>query len=165
MRATREAEREVGLGGWVRAPRSAVRLKVTLQGLKPPVWRRLLVGDTTSLGELHFALQAAMGWDNSHLHMFEVGRKQYGDPSMFDVEHEEGVAVGALVGSGLKKFSYTYDMGDDWEHAIAIEGTEPIDPARAYPACVDGKRACPARGLGRPLGLRPHAGGGRQLGA
>lgn len=59
---------------WVRAPQSAIRVKVTLKGLRPPVWRRLLVEDTMTLGHLHLAVQAAMGWENSHLHVEgEVG--------------------------------------------------------------------------------------------
>ena len=45
---------------WVRAPQEAVRLKVTLKGLKPPVWRRIVAEDTMTLGELHMAVQAAM---------------------------------------------------------------------------------------------------------
>ena len=119
----------------------AVRLKVTLEGCEPPVWRRLLVAETMALGDLHMAVQAAMGWENSHLHLFEVGRKaQYGDPSMLDdVEDEAGVTVGGLAARPVKRIGYRYDMGDDWGHTIAIEGFEPLDPARAYPACIDGR--------------------------
>ena len=58
---------------WGPAPQRAIRLKVTLAGLRPPIWRRLLVEDTMTLGYLHFAVQAAMGWENSHLHLFLVG--------------------------------------------------------------------------------------------
>ena len=38
------------------------QLKVTLRGSKPPIWRRLLVSDQTTLGKLHDILQIAMGW-------------------------------------------------------------------------------------------------------
>ena len=53
----------------------------------------------------------------------------------------------------MKSFAYVYDMGDDWEHAIAIEGSGPIEPGRAYPACVGGKRACPPEDSGGPWGF------------
>ena len=42
-------------------------LKVTLRGTRPPVWRRLMISGKMTLGELHQAIQAAMGWDGSHL--------------------------------------------------------------------------------------------------
>ena len=146
---------------WVRAPQQAIRLKVTLKGLKPPIWRRLVVEDTMTLGDLHMAVQAAMGWGNSHLHLFLAGEDQIGDPRQLDdVENEATVTVGELKAQGRKTFGYVYDMGDDWDHAIRIERSEPLDPARAYPACIDGKGACPPEELGRTLGLCGDAGGG-----
>lgn len=139
---------------WVRAPQSALRLKVTLKDTKPPVWPRLLVGDTTTLSDLHMAVQAAMGWENSHLHLFELDRNErYGDPVMPDVEDEAGLTVGGLVARRLKKFAYVYDIGNDWAHVIAVEGTEPIDPARDYRACIAGARACPPEDSGRVGGF------------
>jgi hypothetical protein len=139
---------------WVRAPQEAIRLKVTLKGLKPPVWRRLVVEDTMTLGYLHDAVQAAMGWENSHLHLFLVEREQFGDPGQLDdVADEAAVTVGGLAKRGVKSFDYVYDMGDGWEHAIAIEGSGPLEPGRAYPACVGGKRACPPEDSGGPWGF------------
>ena len=49
-------------------------------------------------------------------------------------------------------------------NAIAIEGSAPIEPGRAYPACVGGKRACPPEDFGRAVGVRRDAGGGRRPG-
>ena len=139
---------------WGPAPQRAMRLKVTLAGLRPPIWRRLLVEDTMTLGTLHFAVQAAMGWENSHLHLFVVGAEQIGDPRQLDeVADEAKVTVGGLADRGLKSFAYVYDMGDDWEHTIAIEGAGPIEPGRIYPACVGGRRACPPEDSGGPWGF------------
>ena len=141
---------------WVRAPQEAIRLKVTLKGLKPPIWRRLVVEDTMTLGDLHMAVQAAMGWDNSHLHLFLAGEDQIGDPRQLDdVENEARVDKA----QGRKTFGYVYDMGDDWDHAIRIERSEPLDPARAYPACMDGTGACPPEDR-VTMGLCGDAGGG-----
>ena len=50
-----------------------IRLKVTLRGVKPPVWRRLVMPGTMTLGDLHEAIQAAMGWRDCHLHAFDIG--------------------------------------------------------------------------------------------
>lgn len=41
---------------------NAVQIKVTLDYIEPPIWRRLVVPLTTTLSELHHILQAAMGW-------------------------------------------------------------------------------------------------------
>jgi len=49
-----------------------VSLKVTLRGPRPPIWRRLLVPGTMTLGGLHRAIGAAMGWHDTHLHLFEI---------------------------------------------------------------------------------------------
>ena len=44
------------------ASKAPLSLKVTLYGIKPPVWRRLLIPGEMTLGDLHQAIQAAMGW-------------------------------------------------------------------------------------------------------
>lgn len=49
------------------------QLKVTLAGVTPMAWRRLQVRSATTLAELHEVLQVAMGWENCHLHAFEIG--------------------------------------------------------------------------------------------
>jgi hypothetical protein len=38
------------------------QLKVTLNGVKLPIWRRLLVPSSISLRKLHDILQVALGW-------------------------------------------------------------------------------------------------------
>ncbi|NNN04814.1 MAG: plasmid pRiA4b ORF-3 family protein [Elusimicrobia bacterium] len=53
------------------------QLKVTLDGIEPPIWRRLLVPGDINLLKLHEVLQVAMGWTNSHLHQFIVGDAYY----------------------------------------------------------------------------------------
>lgn len=55
------------------------QLKVVLLGTRRPVWRRLQVPGSASLGWLHAVLQVAMGWTNSHLHQFRIGPDCYSD--------------------------------------------------------------------------------------
>ena len=49
---------------------SVISLKVTLRDVRPPIWRRLLVPAGMTLDDLHHAIQAAMGWEDAHLHVF-----------------------------------------------------------------------------------------------
>ena len=46
------------------------QLKITLDGIAPPIWRRVLVPRRTTLRRMHGVIQKSMGWANSHLHMF-----------------------------------------------------------------------------------------------
>ena len=43
------------------------QLKVTLQGINPPIWRRIHLYSRTPLSGLHAVIQVAMGWDDSQL--------------------------------------------------------------------------------------------------
>ena len=45
-------------------------LRITLNGTKPPIWRRVAVASDITLGQLHEVIQIVMGWTNSHLHQF-----------------------------------------------------------------------------------------------
>ena len=57
------------------------QFKITLQGIKPPIWRRIQTKDCT-LDKFHEHIQTAMGWTNSHLHQFKIGGVIYGDPEL-----------------------------------------------------------------------------------
>lgn len=130
------------------------QLKITLKDVKPPIWRRVQVKDCT-LSKLHAAIQTCMGWTNSHLHAFEIGGEQYGEPDpdgMMETEDERKVKLSQVVVWGHKKFTYTYDFGDNWEHVIQVEKVLDAEPGVRYPRCIAGKRACPPEDCGGPWG-------------
>jgi len=52
------------------------QLKVVLQGISPMIWRRMLVQSDSTIADLHYILQIAMGWTDSHLHRFVIHAKQ-----------------------------------------------------------------------------------------
>lgn len=139
----------------VRAKRSITpvvyQMKVTLKGIKPPIWRRLQVVSTTTLAQLHRVIQRVMGWEGSHLYQFVVGGLPYSDPKMLgEMEGEDAgrVSLATLVQGEKDKFLYEYDFGDSWEHELLIEKILPLDKATHYPICLTGKRACPPEDCG-----------------
>ena len=132
-----------------RAATGFLSLKVTLRDIRPPVWRRIAMQGTMTLEDLHLAIQAVMGWGNCHLHDFDAGGEQYGDPGTTDdVANERRMTLNRLVKSGINRFRYTYDFGDDWEHDVLIEKAPPANDAKAFPACLAGKRNCPPEDCG-----------------
>ena len=133
-----------------------LQLKIELAWIKPVIWRRIIVPETMTLGKLHDAIQAAMGWCDCHLHEFEIAGERYGIPDPdFDwgvpVRSERRVRLVTAL-SGSKTFRYTYDFGDGWEHAVKIEKLAPADPALGYPRLLDGHGRCPPEDVGGPLG-------------
>ncbi len=129
------------------APRSidqVARLKVSLARVRPPIWRRVLVPTTATLGDLHLVIQVLFGWDGDHLHVFQTGKKRYADTFM-NLEgtgDEEAVRVrDAMVPGGT--IAYTYDLGACWEHEITLEATVPRDHSQDYPVCVAFRRDSP----------------------
>jgi hypothetical protein len=126
------------------AGKTVISLKVTLRGVKPPIWRRLLMPGTMTLGDLHDAIQAVMGWGDCHLHAFVIDGRQYGDQTTTDdVANENRLTLNGVLKSGVARFTYTYDFGDNWEHMVTIEKPRPEEDGRSYPACVAGARNCP----------------------
>lgn len=121
------------------------QLKITLNGSKPPIWRRVVVDADTRLDELHQIIQKAMGWDDDHLHMFQVGREFYGPPNL-EVRPERTCRLAEVASQAKCKLGYTYDMGDCWEHTILVEKI--LDGCGSVPTCVGGARACPMEDCG-----------------
>jgi Plasmid pRiA4b ORF-3-like protein len=140
-------------GIWL--PPDIYQLKVTLLDTRPPIWRRLLVPSGFTLEDLHSVVQAAMDWDDSHLHEFRVGQKRFGKshPSdrlmgMDPIGNERTAHLFMVLGKVGARAVYTYDFGDGWEHAIIVEKVLPPESGVAYPVCVGGKLQGPPEDCG-----------------
>lgn len=139
-------------------PQRRLLLHIALEGIEPPIWRRLEVENTLCFAELHHLIQTAMGWENAHLHEFEVGEYRIGisdDDNPFDDEvlPGEDVELGQVIGR-RKRFAYLYDFGDGWRHRITIEKRLPSDPQRKPATLIDGERACPPEDCGGVSGYQ-----------
>src|SRR6266540_3653023 len=133
-----------------------LQVRITLAEVADPaVWRRLLVPAAIRLDRLHQVIQATMGWDNYHLHVFSDGRVNYGipDPELA-FRDERKATLHDLIPREGGRARYTYDFGDDWEHEILVEKLLVAEPGLRYPLCVAGEGACPPEDCGGAWGLR-----------
>lgn len=144
------------------APRDSqafLQLKVSLLGVRPAIWRRIVVPGSIVLPDLHVVLQRAFGWTNSHMHAFEQGRKCF-QPLNPNIDlgrdrgricDEAGVVLCELLGGKGDELYYQYDFGDFWEHALVVE--EVLSGASSAPVrCLAGARSAPPEDCGGVAG-------------
>jgi hypothetical protein len=125
------------------------RLKITLRGSRPPIWRRLEVPSTIRLDWLHEVLQTAFGWENYHMWVFRTDRGEYGEPDPgLGFRAAAGVSLAGVAPAAGARLNYTYDFGDDWEHDILVEAVERAAAVVGYPRCTGGRRAGPSEDSG-----------------
>src|SRR5947209_795613 len=102
------------------------QLKVTLQDVYPPIWRRFQVPAGYSLQELHEVLQITMGWENSHPYQFVVGAIRYGEAGLELDEPPTRWAHRTKLRTAAPRLGtrllYEYDFGDGWWHEVVVEG-------------------------------------------
>src|SRR4051812_5034249 len=136
--------------------KAVYQFKIMLVDSEPPIWRRIQVLDG-ALDKLHEHIQTAMGWTNSHLHRFDIGGQQYGDPSQFEEDFAEFKLIDStrtLISEILPRegkrfsFSYEYDFGDGWAHEVLFEGSPQRELKQKYPLCLEGEGACPPEDVG-----------------
>lgn len=129
-------------------------LHVSIAFSDPLIWRRIHVPGESTLAQLHDVIQQSMGWSDSHVHQFLVGKISY-EPTMkstvireskrFD-EHRYKLFT---LEEGMQfMFTYLYGAGEGWEHQIALE--EVVPPARElnHPIVMAGERSCPPESVG-----------------
>jgi hypothetical protein len=143
-------------------PYAVFTVKVTLLGTEPPIWRQLRLPASTTLADLHWVLQTAFDWTNSHMHHFMLrfgtdNVAYYGLPEKrlvpdlgfgHDTKDETKARLGNLLGKAGDVCRYEYDFGDSWLHEIALEeiAEECVRPVVA--TCLAGERAAPPEDCG-----------------
>ena len=133
-----------------------LQVLITLEEVAdPPVWRRVLIPAAYSLDRVHTVVQAAMGWQDSHLHEFRLGDRTFAAAHPDDETghlDERQFRFGDLL-AGADRIDYVYDFGDGWDHALVIEARAVAQDGAAYPACVAGVGACPPEDCGGSPGF------------
>ena len=127
----------------------AFELKITLLGIRPPVWRRIRVRSDMMLADLHGVLQAVMGWTDSHMHAFRsASGRANGRAAPVERSQEHRTRLDELLRKLKDRMVYEYDFGDSWEHDVMLEKVVDHTPGASYPWVLGGARACPPEDVG-----------------
>jgi len=132
------------------------RIKVTIVGSKPLIWRRIEVSSDMTLAMLHSVLQTVMGWTNTHLNEFQTqdGRRykstnpSFDDGWCDDAMGAENIRLHDLKRELEEKIVYIYDFGDRWTHCVHLEHCQQALCEHGVAVCLSGKHACPPENCG-----------------
>ncbi|MBP7846174.1 MAG: plasmid pRiA4b ORF-3 family protein [Candidatus Pacebacteria bacterium] len=133
------------------------QFKITLEEIKPSIWRRIQVLEAYTFWDLHVAITDAMGWLDYHLHQFDIQNPKSGKKDEIGIPHEEyenntlpgwKIPIASYFSLENKKANYLYDFGDSWRHKILLEKILPQEIDSQYPICIAGERACPPEDCG-----------------
>jgi hypothetical protein len=128
--------------GFDRISTEIFQLYMKLKGTSPPLWRRLKIRGDSTLRELHWAIQCLMGWEEEHLHYFEIGRKEYGIKKYSpDFTDDKNIRLEKALRK-ITEFKYFYDFRTGWEMKITIEDILPPEEL-AQSTCTGGQRPGP----------------------
>ena len=124
-------------------------LHVAIAFSDPLIWRRIQVPGDSTLTQLHHVIQRSMGWSDSHIHQFLIGKISY-EPTMHSASireskrfDEQKYRLFTLEESMRFMFTYFYDAGQGWEHEITLEEVVPPTRPLNHPIVMAGERACP----------------------
>ena len=129
-------------------------LRIQLREVHPVIWRRVLVPGSVRMAKLAYMLIAAMGWNDTHLHGFRVGQKEYGmhvdDWPEEEIDEKTVTVLQTLRNE--KRFVFDYDFGDSWEHDVMVEDLTWSYFGLKYAVVLDGQNACPPDDVGGTYG-------------
>jgi site-specific recombinase XerD len=127
------------------------QLKIFILDIHPIIWRRIRVSSNSTIADLHYIVQIAMGWTDSHLHRFIINGEEYGISQIGGISFNKDPYKIQLADFRLgekHRFFYEYDMGDYWQHEILVEKILTSKSNNLDPVCISGKRACPPEDCG-----------------
>ncbi len=100
------------------------------------------IDPTSTLDQLHYAIQKAVEFDNDHLYAFHIARN-YRSRNREDFDDDDGrvytTSLDALFPlQPRKSLFYLFDFGDEWKFKVTRSRKRPHDPQEgvAYPRVV-----------------------------
>lgn len=132
-----------------------LELEISLDNIQPKIWRRVQIDPNTTFLELHYIIQFALGWTNSHLHRFLtddelvcIGVPYLMDDSPYEFLDSQAIYVSDFIQNPGDQLQYEYDFGDGWMHTLTLLQRIPSERHRTIPVVADGARACPPEDCG-----------------
>lgn len=154
--------------------RQILRLRASIVGIEPQIWRTIDVDENLTLADLHLVLQVAFNWSMAHLHRFSdddpwamsngiprIGRKPRAWLDAWslterEIDGEEDEAA-TTVGEAMRDDGplwYEYDFGDGWLHRIDLIDRDAARPGELPAQLVRGERRSPFEDSGGPGGYQ-----------
>lgn len=135
-------------------------IKIELQNVESPVWRRIIIPAEIRFWRLHQTIQYAMGWKNYHPHEFNFPSQRLSVTnnddeceylgSDMEIRSSEKMKLGEILEQpGLME--YVYNFGDYWVHQLTLEEIRDDYPV-GYPQILAGAGDCPPEDVGGPGG-------------
>lgn len=151
-------------------------LRIKLNNAPVPIWREVKVPSNITLEVFSHIILEAIGWTNSHLHMFRKGDTLFKNTDSIRQDMELGFygmgprrtedtndwSLRQVLKEKGDRIKYEYDFGDGWEHEIWVKGIREYAPGeKQEPTVIKGKGLCPPEDCGGVYGyadlLRIHA--------
>lgn len=128
-------------------PSEVYQLRIDLDGCKPPVWRRIVMGNHLSFAELHRIIQTLFSWQDQHIYQFVIGSDEIVGPDLAygtSTLKENGQKRAsdeqlAVYLDEVKQFKYTYGLENPRKCTIKVEKVESIKDypdAASLPTCL-----------------------------
>lgn len=120
-----------------------IQLKITIDGINPPIWRQLQVPDSYSLNKLHHIIQIVFGWENSNIWCFWNGDIPTTHPLLWGggvTYWDKRVKINSVLKQAGDLLPYQYGKGEGlWK--LTIESQKMDAERLRAPRCLDGARA------------------------
>jgi len=118
------------------------QLRVTIDGITPPIWRQLQVPDSYTLYKLHHIIQIAFGWENSNVWCFWIEDTPTTNPMLWGggvTRWDKRVQIKCVLKEIGDTLPYQYGKGEGfWKLTIEVQSMD-TEKLR-FPRCLDGAR-------------------------
>ena len=121
-------------------------LKVTMDLVHPPIWRRILVPADIKLSRLHTVIQIVTGATDSIQHFFiDSQRTIYANPAWEDlpkIKSGRDVGLATILSRPGDRLAYYCGDDDEWEHTVELLKITEVVSRSDRAACLAGDQAC-----------------------